>query len=321
MGAGDGVLAAVRALHFASVLLLFGQCAYALAVSPDRQPGPAFRPIAAWCAAVAFASALGWLALELPRMSGLPFAQAVQPETVWTLLTATQFGKLELVRLALLAALAALLAGPARPASGALFAGLLLVTISGSGHAAAGGPVRLAADSVHILAAGAWLGALLPLILVLRRALKDGAGAMRAAASATARFSTLGIACMAVLLFSGVVNTWYTVSPVSMALESKYGRLLALKIALFALILAIAAVNRTILMPRNRLQPLMRNALVEFVVGLAIVALVGMLGITVPAAHSHGSMAMSLPASPAQGAVLAAPAEPWHSCRHCEVPK
>jgi hypothetical protein len=46
-----------------------------------------------------------------------------------------------------------------------------------------------------------------------------------------------------------------------------------------------------------------------------------MLGITVPAAHSHGSMAMSLPASPAQGAVLAAPAEPWHSCRHCEVPK
>jgi hypothetical protein len=106
-----------------------------------------------------------------------------------------------------------------------------------------------------------------------------------------------------------------------MALESKYGRLLALKIALFALILAIAAVNRTILMPRNRLQPLMRNALVEFVVGLAIVALVGMLGITVPATHSHGSMAMSLPASPAQGAVLAAPAEPWHSCRHCEVPK
>ncbi|HEY7241753.1 MAG TPA: copper homeostasis membrane protein CopD [Burkholderiales bacterium] len=291
MHAGDVALAAVRALHFACVLLLFGQCVYALDVSPDREPGPGFRPIAAWCTAGAFASALAWLLFELPRMSGLPFAHAAQPETLRTLLTETQFGKLELARLALLVAFAALLAARARPASGALIAGLLLVTISGSGHAGAGrgagGLLHLAVDSLHILAAGAWLGALLPLILVLQRASRDAA-ATRAAMIATARFSKLGIVCMAVLLFSGVANALYTIRPISTALESDYGRLLALKIVLFVVIVGIAAVNRTILTPRNRLLPLTRNALVEFILGMAIVAMVGMLGLTEPAAHRPG---------------------------------
>ena len=281
-------LAAVRALHFACALLLFGQCVYALDVSPDREPGPGFRPITAWCTAGAFTAALAWLLLELPRMTGLPFAQAAQPETLRTLLTETQFGKLELARLALLAAFAATLAGRARPATGAVIAALILVTISGSGHAAAGrgagGLVRLAVDGLHILAAGAWLGALLPLILLLRQGSRD-ASATRTAALATARFSTLGIVCMAVLLFSGVANAVYTIRPISIALESEYGWLLALKVALFALIVGIAAVNRTILMPRSRLERLTRNALVEFVLGLAIVTVVGILGVTEPPMH------------------------------------
>jgi hypothetical protein len=70
-----------------------------------------------------------------------------------------------------------------------------------------------------------------------------------------------------------------------------YGRLLFLKIGLFAAMLAIAAVNKFHLTPRLAGAParraLLRNSLAETVLGAGVLLLVGALGTMQPAAHHH----------------------------------
>jgi putative copper resistance protein D len=299
----DIALAAVRALHFASVVILFGQFVYLFTVSPGKQPAPGFHAVAVWCVLAAFASAILWVLLEAPRMSGTPLPQALQADILWTIVTQTQFGHVALLRFVLLSVLAVVLLRSGGFAFGATIAGLLLLTIAASGHASAeaGAPgvVHFVIDSAHLFAAAAWLGALVPLALTLRRGVKGDAATKAAAQQATLRFSSLGIACMAVLLLSGVLNASYTVGlPLSAALRSEYGRLLVLKIVAFIVILVLAGINRTMLMPRippsgkddmdsaRAMRWLMRNSLAEILLGFGIVTIVGVLGITAPATHA-----------------------------------
>lgn len=298
----DGMIAIVRAVHFGAVIVLFGQFVFLFVISRPNAP-PNFARIAAWSLGIALASAVAWLALEAPAMSGLPLREALGRDTLAVVLTQTLFGRVWLVRAALAAALCVALwrrTAAARPgavqALGALLAATLLATLSGTGHAAAErGLERMAhlcADALHLLAAGAWLGALIPLVALLSRS--ASAQSLGFAAQATRRFSTLGLAAMAALLLSGVVNATYAVSDISALFASQYGRLLLAKVVLFTFIIGFAARNRLILMPQlssgaaRALRELRRNALAEAALGFAIIAVVGKLGMTVPAMHSHG---------------------------------
>ena len=70
-----------------------------------------------------------------------------------------------------------------------------------------------------------------------------------------------------------------------------YGRVLALKLALFVAMLGIAAVNRLHLTPllaaAGARAALARNSLVETGLGLGVLLLVGALGTMAPTAHHH----------------------------------
>ena len=111
------------------------------------------------------------------------------------------------------------------------------------------------------------------------------------AARAARRFSTLGLASVTALIASGLVNAWYQVGAVPALIGTLYGRLLLVKLALFAAMIVIAVVNRGNLAPRvadadhDARRTLRRNALVEMALGLGVVVVVGRLGVTVPAAH------------------------------------
>jgi putative copper resistance protein D len=110
---------------------------------------------------------------------------------------------------------------------------------AGHGHAfaMAHGPLLLS-QTLRLLAAGAWLGGLLPLLIVVREA------PLALAGSTTRGFSTFTAISFAVLtataLFQGVL--------LSGGLEgltgTPYGTRLLLKAALFALLILLAAVNR-----------------------------------------------------------------------------
>jgi len=308
----------LRAIHFAATVALFGEFAFllwaalpALSTAPGAGEAETFRRrsirAAAWSLAVVFVSGLLWLAVESAAMSGMPFASAVNPSTLGAVLGDTLFGRTWLVRFALAAALAVALFFARREAGGrakalelacgALAAGLL-ASLAWAGHAAADRGidrvVHLSADAVHLLAAGAWLGALWPLALVLFRARREaGAPTLRFAARATQRFSAMGVASVGALVATGVANGWYTLGSVPALFGTDYGRLLLAKLALFCAMLALAAFNRLRWTPRLlrgesplvALARLQRNATAETVLGLAVLGIVGALGVTAPALH------------------------------------
>jgi putative copper resistance protein D len=117
------------------------------------------------------------------------------------------------------------------------------------------------------------------------------------AADVTARFSIFGIVVVAMLIATGTLNSWYLVGSVPNLVGTEYGQLLLIKIALFIAMVAIAAFNRFVLMPRLRadvpveptLQALERNGAIEIALGVVIIAIVGVLGITGPAIHDQPS--------------------------------
>jgi len=300
-------LAIVRAVNIGASLLAFGQLAFLQFVAPGRVAPPRFMATVSWSLAAILASALAWLALEALNMSGLPLAEALAPGTLGTVLTQTLFGKLWLARAACIAVLAALLMlTRAREDSGNsswpafIAAGVLLVMLAGMGHAAAGSgsavAARLAVDGLHLVAAGAWLGALPPLILVIGEAMAGtDARAYDAARGATQRFSALGVASVGTLLLTGIASSFFALHDLPALYESDYGTLLLAKVALFVVMVALATVNRFVLAPRldaHQARPsllaLRRNAIAELLLGLAVVCVVAKLGITMPDnEHEH----------------------------------
>ena len=121
------------------------------------------------------------------------------------------------------------------------------------GHAGAtpgmAGNFHLVSDMVHLLAAGAWLGGLPAFALLLARA-RSEPGWDDVAVTATRRFSVVGVLSVGGLLASGLINSWYLLSGPRDLVTTDYGRLVALKIGLFAAMVTLAAVNRFYLTPR-----------------------------------------------------------------------
>jgi putative copper resistance protein D len=286
-----------RAVHFAATTLAAGTVAFMVLVatpafSRARGIAPLLRRanIMTWTAlAVAIASGAVWLALLAADLYGAPLVEVCLHGGLWQVLSGTRFGTVWSARLAAALLLAVLLIWPGLrwlqlAAAAAFIAPLALI-----GHAGAtpGGAddLHLASDAVHLIAAGVWLGGLPALALLLSSPPRG------LAARAAARFSTLGVASVVALLASGIVNSWMLLSSPRDLIATDYGRLLLLKIGLFAAMLAIAAVNRFHLTPRLAAKParraLARNSLAETALGAGVLLLVGALGTMEPAAHNH----------------------------------
>lgn len=304
----ETALTLVRGMHFAAVIVLFGQFAYFYAVAPDGRLPPRFRATVAWSLGIAIVAGIAWLFLEASSMSGLPMGEAWREGAVGTVVRETHFGNVCVVRLALaalvaVACLAKDFAGhPGARAIGALGALAILAGLAACGHAAAGsgaqGAIRLVADGLHLVAAGAWLGALLPFAALLMRS-TGGAGDLALVHRAARGFSTLGIASVALIVFTGIINTRYTVRTLDALTGSRYGIELLVKVAIFLAMLVLASMNRWRLTPRvattasgpAALRALRRNTLLEIALGVAILAIVGNLGITAP---PHDPVAMPM---------------------------
>ena len=178
---------------------------------------------------------------------------------------------------------------------------LLLVSLAWVGHAMEGqGVARLVHQinqMVHLLAAGLWLGGLVPLAWLLQRARSlSGAAWISVARDVVPRFSQMGYAAVGLLAGTGALNTLLLVGSAQALIGTPYGQLLGLKILLFLAMVAVALFNRFRLLPRLRraAQPsatiaaLTRSVLCEQGLGLAILAVVSVLGTWPPAIHMGG---------------------------------
>jgi len=312
---GAGVnepLIAVRAIHFGATAMTAGTVIFRTVVAkPALHAEPAAKLVrtqtlrVAWIGlAVTALSGVIWLMLEAVSMSGLPFGEAMTARVLWTVLDQTQFGLVVEIRSLLAIVLAVCLAYQRVPWTDWLaFAAALglIAAIAWAGHAGstlgAIGNLHVAADVLHLLAAAAWIGGLVPLVLLLAAVGRHPTVAWASQArDATRRFSTLGAISVATLAASGIVNAWFLVGSVQALFVTEYGRLLMLKLGVFAVMLVFAAVNRFWLTPRlglamangpqlDALRQLTRNSTIEIGLGLAIFAIVGMLGTMHPATH------------------------------------
>jgi copper resistance protein D len=304
-------LIAARAVHFGATALLAGALLFRAAVAgPAASASPAAmvlvdrqtRWVAGAALAVSFASGLLWFAVTAAEMGGLPFGDAIKPDVLQMVLVGTQFGSVAAVRLALAIATALLLGldRHKRLRSLALLAALALAaSIAWTGHSGSGygasGNVQLTADALHLLAASAWIGGLVPLALLLSFAHSRSDAWLHIAATVTKRFSVLGIVSVATLIASGATNAWFLVGSVKALTTTEYGRVLMLKLALFLVMLAIAAINRNVLTPRlvatsadgrlTALHALTRHCVYEIILGFAVISVVAWLGTLHPAAH------------------------------------
>jgi putative copper resistance protein D len=312
----NGPLVIVRAVHFAATGITAGSLIFRTAVAePVLRPAHVAAAVArrqmqrvAWAGlAVATASGTFWVVIQAAAMSGLSLKETIAADALPTVVNETQFGLVSEIRLALAVTLAACLTYDRYPPLRwlGLASALGLVTaIAWTGHAGSGigefGILQLAADVLHLIAAAAWLGGLVSLALLLAAA-RDGDSLAWASAAkdVTQRFSALGIASVGVIFTTGIVNTLILVGSVHALIATDYGRLVLLKIGLFATMLAIAAANRFFLTPgldprpgqSPRLAPLRqltRNSIIEITLGLAIFAIVGALGTMHPAIHVAG---------------------------------
>ena len=306
----DGPMIVTRTVHFAASAAMAGALIFrGFVAEPALRAAPPacvlvhtrVRALAWIGLVVTMVSGLTWVLLLTMSLSGESLGDAVISGALRDVLNLTQFGLVSQIRLALAIALAICLAfeRSALWRRLALIAAVSLVaSIAWTGHAASTpdklGYLHLASDALHLTAASAWVGGLLPLSLLLRaaRRRKDWASFEL---DAVQRFSNLGIASVATLILSGFVNAWILVGSFRGLVVTGYGQLLMLKLAAFAAMLALAAFNRFVLTPRLALasddarqdahRALSRNTLIEIALGLSIFAMVGVLGTLHPAAH------------------------------------
>ena len=294
-----------RFLHYAVVLALFGMALLPLYAYPKRAglvPARLFQWIVLGAAVASLLAAILWLAFTTANMSGNPIG-AVDWDALAAVLRDTGFGHLWIVRLALTIVIIGL--GAAHLASKVsdrrdvvtpLLAGALLASLAATGHTQhEEGLTRLVhegADGAHLLAAGAWLGGLLGLSFILALASR---GAGQPVEKVLLGFSGMGYVAVALLVASGLINSWFLVGSFRALVATTYGQLLIVKLCLFAGMVALAASNRFWLVPeliresetggpRASLVRLRRNVLGEQSLGLIIVLVVSVLGTMEPAA-------------------------------------
>ena len=284
-------LVAARLVHFTALMMLFGAVLFDLAVDRPLETiaGSVHRlsafstRIRIFAALLVLSSGSAWVTCSLIDMAG------GVDQLTWALWSdfflQTSFGPPWIAHLALCMALVGLAWG--RSMAHLMVSTMALVSLAWVGHAAAALgsmlPVRLALQALHLLAAGAWLGALPALISVLRM------GQVTRSQAALVGFSTIGIAAVITLGITGLANAALILSAPSDLIATGYGRVLVLKIVLVTGMLGLAAINKFILTPRlaGQEQPatvakLIRTIGCEQSLGVLVVLAASVLGTSSP---------------------------------------
>jgi copper resistance protein D len=303
-------LVIARWLHFAAVFVLLGSSFFWFYMGHERlssDPHGLPRTLRATtlllrgAAPVAALSGIAWLAGTLANMTS-GFNNVADPETLRLFFFETDFGPVSILRLTLLAAavVIAALPWPNRAWFSALFCigALLLISQAWLGHAAEGGTglygaAMIIAYCIHVLAAGAWVGGLPPLLFALvetRRAAP--LEARDNTLDILSRYSLMAMAAVTVIVFSGLINAAFRVAGSFVKLyDTLYGDALLAKTAAVTAMLILAYFNRFVAMPRLRAASLKGMAQVkklgcsvglELALGVIVLGVAAILGVTPP---------------------------------------
>ena len=277
------LLVLCRFLHFIVVLLMFGAWVFrpwllGAHVQPtlDRQ----LLRITRGLAGLGLVTGVVWLLLITASMAG-SWDAALQPATLQLVLGKTFFGQVWAWHLLLNLLLVIVLIKP-WPALRLPLLALLLATLAPVGHGAMldglSGRLLILNQVVHLLCVGAWLGGLLVLVLILRQAQDHHLEPI------LRRFSGVGYGLVGGLLVTGLINVrvltgqlWPT------PLFEGFALILLIKVGLVLGMLGLALLNRLrIKRCEQRLGSLRASVMMEWLLGVAAVAAVSLLGTLPP---------------------------------------
>ena len=119
----------------------------------------------------------------------------------------------------------------------------LVLTPALAGHASTADlvPWAVLADTVHVGAMAVWLGGLLALAICVF----PGRGADQLA-EVVQRFSRIALVCITLIVATGAFATWRQVRTLDALRTTDYGRMLIVKLVLFAVVIAFATLSREI---------------------------------------------------------------------------
>jgi copper resistance protein D len=287
-------LALCRFAHFLAAVLAFGMSAYLWAYAPERLRlalSPVVRRLALVASLVALVTAIAWVAIESASMAD-DWSAAVDPGQIVAVLTDTAFGHAWAAHLVLAAALVAVVVfGPRdRWAATAVASAALLASLGLVGHSSmqsgAEGVLHRANHAVHLVAAGAWIGGLVPFVMCLRAYERDDL--RKDAVRAMANFSFWGQLIVAAIVLTGVVNIALTSHRAPIPPTTPYRTLLVAKLIIVAIMILLALFNRFVLAPRlktsaNALTTLRATSAAEVGLGCVVIALVSVFALLDPA--------------------------------------
>lgn len=169
--------------------------------------------------------------------------------------------------------------------------------------------VAVAADAVHLIATALWAGGLPVLFWALFQGLKPPGSPLFWPAEAVARFSTIALISVAVLLLTGLYQSWTHVQTLTALWGTSYGRVLLLKLFLFSLMIGLGALNFLSTRPgllkaaqSKEEGSLLRTKTLgrvgaESLLGILILSVTGFLTGLPPAIHSLHAQHQAAPAS------------------------
>ncbi|MFQ3788949.1 CopD family protein [Halomonas sp. A29] len=237
----------VLAGFYLSALLAVGgvlfRCAFPALLPRDIRVLDRCTCIAAWCGAGMLL--LLWL-LQAAYLGGGNWSSAFNPVLLGIVGESAQGERLRLAILGLLLLPLALWQGTPLTVSyvvSVLGIGLVLVGFAQVGHTR-GSPWQSALLMLHLSLAAFWAAALLPLYRLARNGSPDESARL------LLRFGRFGLLLVPLLLVAGgSLAMWLLGGKPNALLNTPYGQLLSVKLALVALLLLLGAVNRWWLVP------------------------------------------------------------------------
>lgn len=287
-------LIACRFVHDTAAMTLWGTFGYLLICVPEDLAEETTKRLGRLPAIAAVATIITAVTL-LPIKTAMiadGWPSAFSPKILWAVVWTTSIGTAWLVDIAasILLVLAIFLRPPHRILAITVSSALVLSSLVLTGHAMMRehwlGYLQQANDFVHVLAGGAWLGALVPFMLIMRglsetNACDDHYIALR-------RFSLAGQVAVVLILATGAANTLLIVGDWPINWSSPYQVLLCAKVAVVLVMIGLASRNHFLLVPRlghDRRAvaiAIRQAAFVEAVLGVIAIALVAVFGLLDP---------------------------------------
>jgi copper transport protein len=269
MGVARGVQYAALALALGALVFLLlvwwpARCTVADSTEGWARASRAFkrrlRVVLLIAAAAGAVSAVAAIVLEAAEAAGIS-AGAALDSTILREELGTRFGTvwgitaLAWIVLALGVVPALRRATPWRVAPLLLPLAFIALEPALSGHPSTQSPVALLfpANALHVTAMSIWVGGLASLVLILPAATREleAPARSRLIAAALARFSPIALACVAVILLTGLGQAYAYVRHLDNLLDTAYGRAVLIKfVLLVGLLIPLGAYNRYRSVPR-----------------------------------------------------------------------